>query len=261
MLAHWRMSYPRASIVAVALSGVGLGCSASVPPPPVRVAPTPRTVTVQHPGGDATDPEEAALQRLLAQRWGVRRDRTNTLLVPLPDATHWTRVRLWGYPTRAAFRFGDEHYGIVALWYGPSDGKDDPSSCLDHFLEEARPAAEAYGTRVLATHREAVLPRPLEELGTSGPVPRADAVPPRPGSVVVQVVDAVVDGLFSSHGYAGALASYPSWPGTCLIQGFVAAAGDHPELAARIRDRWVTEGAPRLSWHPRVAAPPGFDDR
>jgi hypothetical protein len=254
---------PRASFVAVALSLAG--CSASVPPspPPVaRAVPTPRTVTVQHPGGDATDPDEAALERLLAQRWGVRRDRTNTLLVPLPDATHWTRVRLWGYPTRAAFRFGDEHYGIVALWYGPSAEKDAPASCLDRFLDEARPAAEGYGARVLATHRLAVVPRPLEELGTFGPVPRADRVAePGPGAIVVQVVDAVVEGIFSSHQYAGALAAYPSWPGTCLVQGFVAKAGDHPALAARIRDRWVSEGAPRLSWHPRVTDAPRFDDR
>jgi hypothetical protein len=253
------MSGPRASFVSVALSLAG--CSASVPsaPPVVRTAPTPRTVTVQHPGGDATDPEEAALERLAAQRWGVRRDRTNTLLVPLPDATHWTRVRLWGYPTRAAFRFGDEHYGIVALWYGPSAEGDDPASCLDHFLDEARPTAEAYGARVLASHRTAVVPRTLEDLGTSGPVPRADVV--SPGAIVVQVVDAVVDGFFSSRQYAGALAAYPSWPGTCLVQGFMAKAGDHPALAARIRDRWVSEGAPRLSWHPRVTGAPRFDDR
>ncbi len=87
-------------------------------------------------------------------------------------------------------------------------------------------------------------------------------VPPRElGPVVVQVVDAEVDGMFSTRGYAGALASYPSWPGTCLIQGFVVAAGEHEGLGARIRDRWVAEAAPRLAWHPRVVEAPRFDDR
>ena len=147
------MSCPRASFVAVALSGVVLGCSASVPPKPVWVPPTPHTVTVENPGGDASDPEWAALDRLAREPWGVRRDRTDTVLIPLVDARHWQRVRLWGYPTRAAFRFGDDHYGVIALWYLPAAGKSDPSSCLDQFLAEARPAAEAFGARVLASRR------------------------------------------------------------------------------------------------------------
>ena len=226
------------------------------------MAPTPQTVTVQNPGGDASDPERAALDRLAREPWGIRRDRTNTLLVPLTDATHWTRVRLWGYPTRAAFRFGDDHYGVIAIWYAPAAGKSDPESCLDHFLAEARPAAEAYGTRVLASHRARMMQRPREGLWPGFASPRAQRPPAlEPGLMAVEVVDAEVDAMFSSKGYAGALASYPSWPGTCLIQGFVVVADDHWELASRIRDRWVAEGAPRLSWHPRVVEPPRFDDR
>ena len=260
------MSCPRASLVAVVLSvltvGATLGCTAQVPPRPAGVPPpppTPRTVTVQNPGGDASDPEWAALDRLAREPWGIRRDRTNTLLVPLADAMHWTRVRLWGYPTRAAFRFGDDHYGIIAIWYTPAPaGKSDPEGCLDRFLAEARPSAEAYGTRVLASHRIQVAPRPREGLWLGAPL-RTAAPEPRP--MAVEVVDAEVSALFSTRGYAGALASYPSWPGTCLIQGFVVLAGDHWELASRIRDRWVAEGAPRLSWHPRVVEPPRFDDR
>ena len=134
----------RASFVAAtfsALSGVTLGCSASVPPRPVGVAPTPQTVTVQNPGGDASDPELAALDRLAGEPWGIRRDRTNTLLVPLTDAMHWTRVRFRGYPTRAAFRYGDDHYGVIAIWYTPAAGKSDPESWFffDRFFAEAPP--------------------------------------------------------------------------------------------------------------------------
>jgi hypothetical protein len=78
--------------------------------------------------------------------------------------------------------------------------------------------------------------------------------------MVVQVLDADVDSLFQSRSYAGALASYTSWPGTCLIQGFVVVAGKHKALASRVRDRWVTEAATHLAWHPHLAAAPVFED-
>jgi hypothetical protein len=233
------------SLVVPVLAGVMLGCSASAPPPlPPSMPPTPATVTVENPGGDASDPEWAALDRLARETWGTRRDRANSLIVPLADARHWQRVRLWGYPTRAAFRFGDEHYGVVALWYGAAAGDGDPSSCLARFIAEARPVAEGYGVRVVGSHVMHV----TQETGY-GPLP-----------MVVQVLDADVDGFFQSREYAGALASYTSWPGTCLVQGFVVVAGKHKALASRVRDRWVTEAATRLTWHPHLAAAPTFED-
>jgi len=264
-----RSRNPVPSLLALALSGAGLGCSASTPPPrPVGLPPTPTTVTVENPGGDAFDPELAALDRLANEPWSTRRDRDNTLLVPLADARHWQRVRLWGYPSRVAFRFGDDHYGILAVWYRPTTGKGDPESCLTEFIAEARPIAEGYGTRVLGTRvvhttqrapmmRRPRAPGPPENGGA--PVP---AAAPRPsGPVVVQVVDAEVDGLLESHTYAGALASYPSWPGTCLLQGFVVVADKHKDVAERVRDRWVAEGATRFAWHPRLTQAPSFESR
>ena len=180
----------------MALSGAGLGCSASTPPPrPAGLPPTPATVTVENPGGDAFDPELAALDRLAREPWSTRRDRDNTLLIPLADARHWQRVRLWGYPTRAAFRFGDDHYGIVAVWYRPTTGKSDPESCLAELVAEARPIAEGYGARVVATRvvhttqrapigrRPPRVPRPPGK----GGAPLPDAVSRLTGPVVVQV--------------------------------------------------------------------------
>jgi hypothetical protein len=236
------------SIGLVALATAALACSASTPPTPPKppgVAPTPKTVTIENPGGDAADPEWAALDRLAREPWGARRDRYNTLVVPLSDARHWQRVRLWGYPTRASFRFGDEHYGVVSIWYHRAEGKDDPESCLDRFIAEARPVAENYGTKIGESHLVRTMARTRQGLQP----------------MVVRVVDASVDGFFEAKEYAGALAAYPSWPGTCLIQGFVVVAGKHKALAQRIRDRWVTEGAPRLAWHARLAEAPGFEAR
>ncbi len=238
------MRCPRASFVAVTLSGAVLGCSASVPPQPPGVPPTPVTVTVKNPGGDAADPEWAALTRLGHEPWGGRRDRANTLSIGLVDARHWQRVRLWGYPTRTAFRFGDDHYGVVAIWYSATTEKDDPESCLARFVAGARPVAEAFGTKVTASR----VMHTTQRIG-------AMSVP-----MVVQVIDADVNGVFADKSYAGALAAYHSWPGTCLIQGFVVPSANHPELAASVRDRWVAEGAGRLVWHPRLAEAPAFED-
>jgi hypothetical protein len=250
-----------AGFLAMTMLGGLAGCTASTPahpPQPPGVPPTPTTITVQHPGGDAADPELAALQRLAAEPWGTRRDRPNSLRVPLVDAPNWQRVKLWGYPTRAAFRFGDEHYGIIAIWYQPTQGRDDPEACLDRFIGEARPAAEAYGVqatavrRVRVTQRAALIPRALDGARTTL---RADA------AVVIQVIDGNVESLFDSGSYAGALAAYPSWPGTCLIQGFVVVAEKHRALAVKVRDRWVTQGAPRLTWSPRLTEAPPVEDR
>lgn len=242
------MQCPRGSFVAVALTSAALGCSAVPPPPPLGVppaAPAPHTITLENPGGDAADPEWAALDRLSREPWGARRDRADTLLIPLVDAGHWTRVRLWGYPTRAAFRFGDEHYGVVAVWYQKAAGKSDALSCLEQFIEDARPAAEQYGVHVLHTHRYPTVQR------SRGKATRVE----------VQVIDASVEGIFSEKQYRGALASHTSWPGTCLIEGFVVRADKHPDLASKVRERWVTQSAARVVWHPRVMEPPGFDDR
>jgi len=237
----------RASFVAVAFSGVALGCSApALPPRPPGLPPTPQTVTARNPGGDAADPELAALERLAGEPWGSRRDRLNTVIVPLVDARHWQRVRLWGYPSRVAFRFGDDHHGVLAIWYQPTTEASDPESCLARFVADALPAAEAYGTRILDSHLVHTVQRPGR---ASGPM-------------VVQVVDAEVAGFFGADKeYAGALAAYRSWPGTCLLQGFVVAATKHKALAGRIRDRWVAEGAPTLAWHPRLVEAPAFDDK
>jgi hypothetical protein len=253
---------PLASFVAVALSGLALGCSApTLPRRPVGLPPTPQTVTVRNPGGDAADPEWAALERLAGEPWGSRRDRFNSLIIPLVDARHWQRVKLWGYPSRAAFRFGDDHHGVLAVWYRPTTEATDPESCLARFVAEARPAAELYGARILESH----LVHTVQRAGLAGLAGLASGAPPRPQSsqaMVVQVIDAEVAGFFGADKeWAGALAAYPSWPGTCLIQGFVVAATKHKALAGRIRDRWVTEGATALAWHPRLSEAPAFDDK
>jgi hypothetical protein len=197
-----------------------------------------------NPGGDAVDPEKAALGRLEREVFGSRRDRTNVLLVRLPDARFWQRVTLWGFPTRTAFRYGDAHYGVVSIWYEPAKGPDDPASCLKRFVDAGRPSAEAFGVRA----NEVRTVQTLQQAGINA----------KP--MVVELIDAEVIGGAGPKAYAGALAAYTSWPGTCLLQGFVVTA-THKELAERVRERWVREAAPRLVWNARLKEAPSFDNK
>ncbi|MFT3773619.1 MAG: hypothetical protein QM820_50230 [Minicystis sp.] len=252
------MLRPEACFTALTVLGFLAGCAPTQPPAPVapaatatapadprRAQPTPRSVTMENPGGDAADPELAALQLLDRKGFTPRRDRYGTLSLPLAEAKLWRRVKLWGYPTRVAFRFGDEHYGVVAVWYEPAKGPDDPESCLKRFIDQGRPAAEMFGVRATEVRMVRTL-----QMGATSSKP-----------MVIDVIDAAVDGMTEPKAFAGALAAYSSWPGTCLVQGFVVAAAKHRELAARIRDRWVAEAAPKLGWVPRVTEAPAFESR
>src|SRR4051812_24731153 len=98
-----------------ALVALGAGCSASAQTPaslPLR-PPTPASVTQKEPGGDAADPERAALERLLKEPWGARSDKDEQLLAPLPDWGHWKRLRYWGFDNLVGFRYGKEYRAMT----------------------------------------------------------------------------------------------------------------------------------------------------
>jgi hypothetical protein len=237
----------RLPLFAIFVAGCAAAPPPAAPPPPPapeQLPPSPGSVTLDNPGGDAVDAEKAALGRLDREAFGARRDRTNVVLLRLPDARYWRRVTLWGYPTRTAFRYGDAHHAILALWYEPAKGPDDPASCLKRFVDAARPAAEAFGVRAAEVRTVQTL-----QHGELAAKP-----------MVVELIDADLIGPTGTKSYAGALAAYTSWPGTCLIQGFVVTA-THRELASRVRDRWIREAAPRLSWNGRVKETPAFDNK
>lgn len=229
---------------AVALS---LGCAAnsSPPPGPPKVAPTPASITREHPGGDADDPQRAALERLLSEDFGDRYDGYGSLRFALADRTHWQRVRLFAHPTRTALRFGDDHYAIVAVWYEPAKGKDDPDGCLNEFLERGEKEADHYGAQ---TTRSARMHRTIDARGGAR-------------TIAIELVDAAWSTLLSDDAYVGAIVAYPSWPGTCLLQGFAVKALDHRDLAVKVRERWLRDAAGRLAWSRRVTSAPPFEAR
>jgi hypothetical protein len=222
-----------ALLAAVLLGASTCACASNQPPKqPPGVPPTAASVTRENPGGDAADPEWAALERLTTEPFAERNDRWQTLSVPLADAGHWRRVRVWSYPTRATFRYGDEHHAVTTLWYTEVVGPDDPDACLKRFTEQALVAAKAFGVIV----GEPRFIRTSQDLGH------------RKLPVVVAVLEGRVDSLLVQDDYVGAVAAYQSWPRTCLVQGFAVVAGKHKGLAEAVRDRWVEEAAPKLFW-------------
>lgn len=236
----------RAALASVPLlAALVLGCSANAPKLPPGLPPTPASITKANPGGDAADPIQSALERLVQQPWGVRRDHWNTLSVPLMDWKNWQRVTFTGHPLRAGYRYGDDHHAVVVVWYQPVEGPNDADSCLARFLDYALPIARAFNVQMQ-----------MPKLSWEKQRVRGEA-----RSIAIESVDAHVTGLLADEDYAAALAAYPSFPGTCLVQGFAVVAGDHPELARSIRDRWIKEGAARLAWERRVNEAPKIEAR
>jgi hypothetical protein len=230
----------------LAIAPIALGCSNNAAPPetpqaPPRSTPSPASITRDNPGGDAADPVKAALERLLYEPIASeRRDRWATLHIPLPDSKNWVRIRIWGKPTRATFQYGKDYTAMVTIRYFPTDGPDDPEHCLAEFVKYAMPIAEGYGIRMGASSL----------LGTWQITERER----RP--ILVRLQEGGVDSLVLNEDYLALMAAYQSWPGTCLVEGFAVQSTDHPDLAKRVRDRWVREALPRLTWDRRLKQAP-----
>lgn len=234
------MSFPRCLLLVPLLLTTACANKPVVATQPPGSPPTPKSVTAANPGGDANDPEFAALTRIAQEPWGFRRDFWNTLHVPLVDWKNWQRTRILSNPTRASFRYGKENHAVATIWYTPMEGANDPDACLAKFLDYATPIAETNGIRV--SDRQRV--RLTQSIG-------AEVRP-----IVVELLSGRLDSLIGRNDYVGAVAAYQSFPGTCLVEGFAVVATNHPELAKQIRDRWVAEGAPKLVWEKHVKEAP-----
>jgi hypothetical protein len=199
--------------------------------------PSPGTVTHTDPAGDAASPVDAALERLAVEALGVQSDRPHTLYVPLPDAANWQRVRFLGYPTRAGFRYGEDHYAVAVVLYEDAGGDAAPVACLERFTRRAVRTARLFELEVGPLDRE---------LRGDTPLMRASA----------RFVT-----LLERDRYVAAVAARPSWPGTCLVHGFAARIGTDAALAHAVVDRWARELASELRWQPTVTRAPPRDDR
>jgi hypothetical protein len=201
-------------------------CSVAQRQPP-GVPPSPASITKDEPGGDADNPEVAALDRLLTQSWGQRADKRGAVMLGLPDSANWRRVTFWLIDTFTGFRYGDDHHAVAALFVrdAPSPGADS-QACLREFEAWAESQASAFRAEVSVgsldtTHwRESVI-----------------AIRRREG--------AVAWGL-ETRRYAAVYASYPFWDGSCATLAYAFPMKEDPDLAIRVRDRFAAQAFPRI---------------
>lgn len=209
-----------------ALLGAACGGRAQTPKPALAATPTPATVSVKEPGGDAADPHAAALERLTNAPWGTRNDRDGQVNVPLPDADNWKRVRYFGVEHYVGFRYGDDHHAMVIAFTRPLPAGTPMKSdtCMRSF--------EAWGLPL--THPFDVKFSPFETtLGKwQGKILES------------RMVDGRLNLGFTSSEFSGAWAAYPAYADGCLVLAVAVPWREHKELAQRLRDRWVSEGFP-----------------
>lgn len=211
---------------AVPLLCVCVACANSTtvaPSAPMR-PPTPATVTAKEPGGDAEDPERAALERLLGEVWGARTDKDEQLLAPMPDRDHWKRTRYFGFDHLVGFRYGNEHRAMIAVRVQdlPPGTPVKSETCMRAFEDWARPQIAGFDVK-------------LQPLPTK-------VVRWRGQPLVIQSVDGWVSWGIGSADFSVAWAAYPAYKDGCLIYGVALPWRDQPVLAKRVRDRWVNEG-------------------
>lgn len=225
-------SLPRFGLVALLLTAtVALGaCSSSLPKQPPGRPPTPRTITREEPGGDAFDPHQAALDRLVRESWGWRNDKRDVFHFPLSDWKNWRRVRFWGIPAWVGFRYGDKHRAIAGLWVRRVRGGDPetPEVCLQRFEEWGIPIAEAYGAKIKNERESRATWKTKDD-------------------VVIKTLDADVASLFSSRTYLAVVGATLGWPSVCVVYGYAFEVGSGGDLAEQARRRYSLEAYQQLT--------------
>src|SRR5262249_54207995 len=119
--------------VALAACSTGTGnTSAQSPyssPKVVMAAPPPKDDGSPSKGGNGGATHPAAMEQLKIAKRGPRVDKQNSVVIPLPDPEHWTRVKFWGVPSLVGFRYGREHHALVAGFVTHVEDNSQPGAC------------------------------------------------------------------------------------------------------------------------------------
>jgi hypothetical protein len=204
-------------------------CSAASTSPahiqPVAPAPPPKDDGEPSQGGNGGTQHAAALEQLRSAALGWRSDRQNSVRIQLPDAEHWTRVRFWGVKSLVGFRYGKEHHAIVAGFVMHVDDQDQ-GACGKAFEQWAQPYVDSFEVQVEHDPPKAV---------------------PWNGKIVdLDSVVASTATLGMRDQYAVSYATYPAWPGACLVMGVAVPARDELERAKAVRDRFTQDILPNV---------------
>jgi hypothetical protein len=190
--------------------------------------PTPSSITLEEPGGDAPDAHAATLMRMIAAPFGWVGDKDDQVRIMLPDARLWKRVRYRGFGHLTGFRYGMDHHAVsVVLIEDTRLGRAPTAeSCMRHAETLARPRARELSveTQPIVETRALWRGKPL----------------------IIHSVDGEFPFGFRRIAFSAAWVAYPAYESACLFQAFGAKYEGHPELARKLRDRWVAEAATQI---------------
>jgi hypothetical protein len=190
--------------------------------------PTPDSVNLGKPGGDAPDPDAAALVRLLEEPLGALRDKDNQIVLNYPDSRNWKRVRFRLFEHLVGFRYADRFDAVSVVLVNDTRAGRDPSSraCIRHAETMARPRIRALSVVI-------------------GSITETE-ITWRDQRIVVHAVDGAFPWGFKRIEFSAAWAAYPAYDKVCLIHGIGVRHEQRADLARLVRDRWVLEVAPKL---------------
>lgn len=216
---------PSASALALTLL---LGACASQPKQPPGAPATPKSITLDEPGGDAADPQAEALRRQLEMPWQWGTDKDSQLRVPLVDPGHMKRVRYWALDHFTGFRLGSDFYvmNVVFIQDVPKDEPVDSRECLQRAEKWGHPQMKSFEVKLDGI-------RMSQEKWMNKPV-------------VVKSVEGHLDFGLERRRFSAAYAAYPAYEDACLVFGVAVPWEEHEELAKEVRDRWVKEAVPRI---------------
>jgi hypothetical protein len=216
----------RVTLFAGLVAGASACSSASLSNVPIAAASPPKDDGSNAEGVGGGLSHSAALEELKVARSGMVIDRQRSIVFPLPDAQHWTRVKFWGVESLVGFRYGKEHHAVVAatITHVPPDAPQ--GACTKSFEDWAMPWVQAF------------------EVELQRDPPRA--IPWNARIVDIDVLYARAATLAVRDGYAVAYGAYPAWPGACLILGIAVPAREDEERARAVRDRFAKEVLPRV---------------
>lgn len=195
-------------------------------------------------GGSGGAAHAAALEQLKIAPIGVRADKQHAVLVPLPDAEHWTRVRFLTLKSLVGFRYGKDHHAIFAGFVTHVDDNSEQGACNRSFEQWAAPWVDAF--EVELHHDSPVaftwsIPQPPASSGGDPPVKKIAIVD-------VDPVRAKTATLFSRETYEAAWAAYPVWgEKACLVLGVAIPTRDEPARAKDVRDRFLHDVFPKVT--------------
>lgn len=244
-----RISLSLLALGAIAAAGCSSASIPNVPAKPIAPAPPPKDDGKTSQGGAQGDAHSAALEQLKVAPVGPKTDKQNSIVVPLPDAPNWTRVRFLTVPSLVGFRYGKAHHAIVAGFITHVDDNSVEGACAKSFESWAMPWVEAFEVDLKHDPPSAfswTIPQPKAPAPAPiGPAP----APPPPKKIAIVDADPVIAKtatVLSRETYAAAWSAYPAWDKACLVVG-VAIPGRDDEVRARdVRDRFVKEVLPNV---------------